>query len=94
MPLKDKLSLGPLEKYTLYNRFPYKFLLHILIVITMSMTVLIQVQSNQQILRNQQLVWYQKFLWNMDGDDGVPVMDDFERVRRFYTTQELADFVN
>ena len=44
MPLKDKLSLGPLEKYTLYNRFPYKFMLHIMIVITMSLTVLVQVQ--------------------------------------------------
>lgn len=30
----------------------------------------------------------------MDGDDSVPFMDDFERERRFFTTQDLKDFVN
>lgn len=25
--LKDKLTMGPVDKYTRYNRFPWKFLL-------------------------------------------------------------------
>ena len=27
MPLKDKLILGPMEKYKMYNRFPWKLLI-------------------------------------------------------------------
>ena len=30
----------------------------------------------------------------MDPSEQVPVMDDFERTRRFYTTQDLSSFVN
>ena len=39
MPLKDKISLGPIEKYTLYNRFPYKLLLHISLLILTSIQI-------------------------------------------------------
>ena len=41
MPLKDKISLGPIEKYTIYNRFPYKLTLHILLLLLMSLTLLV-----------------------------------------------------
>ena len=41
MPLKDKISLGPIEKYTIYNRFPYKLTLHILLLLLMSLTLVV-----------------------------------------------------
>ena len=47
MPLKDRISLGPLEKYTIYNRFPYKMMLHLLLAMLMTTTIFIQVQTNQ-----------------------------------------------
>jgi hypothetical protein len=62
MPLKDKLSLGPIEKYTLYNRFPYKLTLHIALLILTSFLILVSVQQNQSYLRSQQYQWYTKFL--------------------------------
>ena len=40
MTLKDKISLGPIEKYTIYNRFPFKLTLHILLVILTMLTIL------------------------------------------------------
>lgn len=39
MPLKDKISLGPIEKYTIYNRFPYKLSLHIMLLVLTSLIV-------------------------------------------------------
>lgn len=93
MPLKDKISLGPIEKYTIYNRFPHKLSLHILLLILMSLTIQVQVQPNQAQLRSQSLVWYTKFMWNEDGDDEVPVMDDFNRIKLIFTTLELEEFV-
>ena len=58
MSLKDKISLGPVEKYVTYDRFPLKLVLHILLVITMSLTMFVQVEPNQYQLRSQKLVWY------------------------------------
>lgn len=33
MPIKDKILLGPIEKYRKYNRFPWKFLFHIIMLV-------------------------------------------------------------
>ena len=46
MPLKDRIALGPLDKYTVYNKFPYKMALHIILTILMTMTIFVQVQTN------------------------------------------------
>ena len=92
MPLKDKISLGPIEKYTLYNRFPYKMTLHIALLILTSLLISVNVQKNQAQLRSQQYVWYKKFMWNQDEED-VPVMDDFNRERRFFTIGEMKEFM-
>jgi hypothetical protein len=78
MPLKDKISLGPIEKYTIYNRFPYKLLLHIMLLIMTSLIMSVSVSPSQNQLRAQQYVWYKKFLLNGEDED-VPVMDDFNR---------------
>lgn len=52
MPLKDKISLGPIDKYTIYNRFPYKLTMHILLLILTSLIFWVSVTRNQAILRN------------------------------------------
>jgi hypothetical protein len=49
MPLKDKISLGPIEKYTIYNRFPTKLILNIALLVLTSLMVSVSVQSNQAI---------------------------------------------
>ena len=33
MPLKDNLFLSPIEKYKFYGRFPWKMVIHLLLVI-------------------------------------------------------------
>ena len=33
LPLKDTLFLSPIDKYKIYGRFPWKMIIHILIVI-------------------------------------------------------------
>lgn len=91
MPLKDRIDLGPLDKYTVYNKFPYKMALHILLTILMTMTIFVQVQTNQAQQRSQILVWYQKFLWNQPNDPAVPTMDMFSTNKLLFTTQELKN---
>ena len=43
MPLKDRLTLGPIDKYLIYHRFPVKLTLHITLVILMTVALLLQV---------------------------------------------------
>ena len=86
MPLKDRISLGPLDKYTIYNKFPYKFTLHLVLALLMTMTIFVQVQTNQAQQRSQILVWYKKFMWNQEGED-VATMDNQSTVKLLFTTQ-------
>ena len=37
MSARDRLTLDPISKYRIYDKFPYKLLFHILIVIATTM---------------------------------------------------------
>lgn len=39
IPLKDKILLGPIDKYRKYNRFPWKYLIHIMMIIMSTIQV-------------------------------------------------------
>lgn len=40
MPIKDKILLGPIYKYRKYNRFPWKFLFHIIMLVMTTFQVI------------------------------------------------------
>ncbi len=40
IPLKDSLFLSPIEKYKIYGRFPWKLIIHILLVIATTSQVI------------------------------------------------------
>jgi hypothetical protein len=53
MPLKDTLFLSPIEKYKFYGRFPWKMIIHLLLVILSTTQVnifenLINIQYNDR----------------------------------------------
>jgi hypothetical protein len=93
MPLKDKISLNPLDKYTIYNRFPYKLVLHVILVLILTILVSTIVSHSQSQLRGQQYVWYSKFILNNQGED-VPVSDDFNRAKRYFSVVDLLAHIN
>ena len=37
--IKDSLGLTPIEKYRIYDRFPYKLLIHLLLIIATTVQV-------------------------------------------------------
>ena len=93
MPLKDKISLGPIEKYTIYNRFPWKLTLHLILLVLTSIVITVNVQQNQGQQRSQIYVWYKKFLLNAKEEE-VPTMDDFNRQKRLFKVDEVKAFMN
>ncbi len=41
IPLKDSLFMSPIEKYKIYGRFPWKMIIHVLLVITTTAQVIL-----------------------------------------------------
>ncbi len=39
MPMRDKIALGPLEKFVRYGKFPFKLIVHMLLLIFLSIEV-------------------------------------------------------
>jgi hypothetical protein len=53
IPLKDSLFLSPIEKYKIYGRFPWKLIIHILLVIaTTSQVKIIKIGYTYNICYN------------------------------------------
>ena len=72
--LKDKIVLGPIDRYKKYNHFPWKFIVHILLIAVTSMQVITIVGVQTDFAYNSQLLYLNKFMttsWNGETvDDG------------------------
>eukprot|EP00347_Sterkiella_histriomuscorum_P020416 403337889 len=85
MPLKDKLVLGPIEKYQRYNRFPYKLLTQIALVFFT--TIQVEYILSETSFQNsaQQIVFYHMFLdpqENYNGD--IPSYKNLFNFKEFH----------
>ena len=90
MPLKDKLSLGPIRKYQVYDKFPWKFTLHITLIILTTMQILWVVKGIDHFTRNNNFFYFQEFM----NADTVPTQDDYNRDVIIFSIDDLDDFVN
>jgi hypothetical protein len=65
--LKDKIVMGPIDRYKKYNHFPWKLLLHIMLLFVTSFQVLSIVSKETDFAYNGQLQYFNKFMtteWN------------------------------
>ena len=53
--LKDKIVLGPIDRYKKYNHFPWKFIMHLILIAITSMQVLTIVSVETDYAFNSQL---------------------------------------
>eukprot|EP01017_Pseudomicrothorax_dubius_P034457 TRINITY_DN4725_c0_g1_i3.p1 TRINITY_DN4725_c0_g1~~TRINITY_DN4725_c0_g1_i3.p1 ORF type:complete len:135 (-),score=40.08 TRINITY_DN4725_c0_g1_i3:60-464(-) len=67
MQLKDKIMLDPLEKYVKYNKFPWKLVINLLLIIFTTVQVLVVMNSENSIRRGQYQVW-KNILLQMDEE--------------------------
>ena len=89
IPLIDKITLGPLEKYQKYNRYPYKMIVHILLVIMTTIQVLATIQTDTGYSRTQNRFLSRTFIVPEGTDDD---MSD-PRERYIYTPKDLRLFI-
>ena len=62
IPLIDKVTLGPIKKYVKYNRFPWKMLTHIILVMVLTAQTVIVTDSDNNFARAELNVFYKLFL--------------------------------
>ena len=85
IPLKDKIQLGPIAKYRKYNRFPWKMLLHIVIVMLATLQVIMIINSSGSYSRRFEKSFYFLFM-----DSEVDYTDkDFPRLKAFFAVPDL-----
>jgi hypothetical protein len=85
IPIGDKIMLGPIEKYTYYNKFPYKMVIHILLCFLTATQALLLMDWATGYDSNQTKLFQYYFL-----DDSLDYSDfDIKRSREFYNLSTL-----
>ena len=90
IPLYDKITLGPIEKYQKWNRYPKKMLIHMMLIFLTSLQVLVTIRSDTNYSRTHSLVLDRLFLTPEGESDDL----SDRRSRNIFTINELTNFVN
>lgn len=69
VPLKSKVILGPIEKYTWYGVFPWQMLTHLMIVGFTTICALQANSLNVELFDPQTVVFFYTFLSDNDLSD-------------------------
>lgn len=89
IPLKSKIILGPVQKYYLYNRFPWKFITHIILVTLTTLQVILFIENTGPYTRSANDFFLKKFL---NSDENYNEFE-FDRFRNFYDIGQMRDHI-
>ena len=91
---KDQMFLNPLEKYAIYNKFPFVLTLHLFLVI-FTMYQLINNCSENEEGRHFKHFLYEMFLpLEEDNPDGDKTQFSYQQHLYIYNIDELKDIIN
>ena len=66
--LRDKIVLGPIDRYKKYDLFPWKLMIHVMLLFITSFQVIAIVNMQTDFAYNSQLLWLRKFMTAPWGD--------------------------
>lgn len=89
IPLKDSLYLSPIAKYKYYGRFPWKLIIHVLLVIGTAAQAILILSSTTQYSRSQERIFYNNFVSEVDKNEL-----SFKRFMYIFSLEELISSVN
>jgi hypothetical protein len=88
LPVGDELYLAPIQKYRLYNKFPYKLFIHSLLVVFTSLQILFLMKSKTTFTRSQERLFYDAFVSKSDRTD-YP----YPRIKHLFTVNDVRQHV-
>jgi len=90
MPLIDKVTMGPFEKYVKYNKFPFKMVVHILLSLVITGQVFLLINYNafysETVMRRLFTLFFDEEM-ELDGVDYI-------REQYFYDIDSVREQVN
>ncbi|CDW79317.1 UNKNOWN [Stylonychia lemnae] len=89
MPIRDVIMMGPLDKYQHYDRFPWKFLIHIILIVATTLQVYFMVLSQGNHFRSHAIVFYQMLY----DDDNDYQQFSYPRTKHFFNLPDLVKFI-
>ena len=89
---KDSLILGPIDKYVKYGIFPWKFLIHIMLMIMTAWIILLEIVPQTGFQAQMQSTVNGLFLDNDPTSNVDPV--EIHGLVNIYTIPDLRQFVN
>ena len=91
VPVKGYVLLSPVSQYKLYGKFPWAFMVHMLIIFCDSWWLIRQISTVGNLTTSQELIWFKEFLdKDFEVNDQYPSLD---RTRDFYQPSEIRDLI-
>ncbi|CAI2359815.1 unnamed protein product [Moneuplotes crassus] len=90
VPLIDEITMGPIEKYIKFNKFPWTLMFHILLLLSTFAQIMLIISSIAIYFRSQETVWRRVFGEEVLEDNQV----EFLPVYNFYTLSDLSEHIN
>lgn len=89
MPLRDRLYMNPLDKYKIYNRFPWVLCIAISLAFCTSFQVILVITTSTNYSYSQMQLWNDIFLnRDIEGEDTVIVnsfnLFNLVKLRKFF----------
>ncbi len=84
MDFIEKITLSPFEKYTRFERFPWKFICHLLLIILCTYQALKIVSIQDKHTRIQEEVFSTIYLQNDDGSSSYPYYSLSDFTEKFF----------
>eukprot|EP00347_Sterkiella_histriomuscorum_P022333 403330850 len=92
IPLNDQIRMGALQKYKKYNLFPWKMIVHLIIVFLTTLQILAVVETTGGYSLTQSNLFYYSFL-NSEGDDAQYNKQDIVYQKYIYSRTQLKAIV-
>ena len=87
--LRDKLLLTPFEKYQIFGKFPWRFILNIFLVFLTTTQVILVDSSTTSYTRAEERFFHEQFI-----DQGEKYEKNFPLKKYIYTIDELKEHVS
>lgn len=89
IPLKDKIMLGPIDKYRKYNRFPWKFIIHVVLLFLTAFQVVSLMEEQEEASFLGATLWDNVFMTDAAGNPP----DIIGGTIRLFDVTSVNDFV-
>lgn len=90
MPLKGKVILSPLDRYRWYGIPPWKFIIHLTLVVLASVIAFTINQNDYNIIDPQRVAYFSRFL-TTDLKNYQALTSEYDKINVFYKVEDLLE---